>query len=46
MSCWNPKIEMMPRDELNQVQLKYLRAFAHKLYDNPTSIESGWSRLT
>jgi phenylacetate-CoA ligase len=33
MSCWNPKIEMMSRDELNKVQLKYLRAFAHKLYD-------------
>jgi phenylacetate-CoA ligase len=33
MSCWNPKIEMMPRDELNNVQLKHLRAFAHKLYD-------------
>ena len=29
MSCWNPKIEMMPRGELNKVQLKYLRAFAH-----------------
>jgi phenylacetate-CoA ligase len=33
MSCWNPKIEMMPRDELNKLQLKHLRAFAHKLYD-------------
>jgi phenylacetate-coenzyme A ligase PaaK-like adenylate-forming protein len=24
---------MMPRDELDRVQLKHLQAFAHKLYD-------------
>lgn len=33
MTCWNPKMEMMPRDELDRLQLKHLKALVHRLYD-------------
>ena len=33
MTCWNPKMEMMPKHELDKLQLKHLKALVHRLYD-------------
>jgi phenylacetate-CoA ligase len=33
MTCWNPKMEMMPKEELARLQLKHLKALVHRLYD-------------
>lgn len=33
MGCWNPKIEMMPKDELQALQLKNLKALVYRLYN-------------
>lgn len=32
MSCWNPKVEMMPGNELHGLQLKLLKALVYRLY--------------
>lgn len=32
MAYWNPKIELMPKEELRSVQLKHLKALAYRLY--------------
>ena len=32
MSCWNPKVEMMPGDELHGLQLKLLKSLVYRLY--------------
>lgn len=33
MGCWNPKIEFMPKDELQNLQLKNLKALVYRLYN-------------
>ncbi len=33
MSAWNPKMEFMPKEELDKLQLKLLKALVHRLYD-------------
>jgi len=33
MSAWNPKMEFMPKEELDRLQLKLLKALVHRLYD-------------
>ena len=33
MTCWNPKMEMMPKEELDRLQFKHLKALVHRLYD-------------
>jgi len=33
MGCWNPKIELMPKDELQNLQLKNLKALVYRLYN-------------
>jgi phenylacetate-CoA ligase len=33
MSTWNPKMEFMPKEELDKLQLKLLKALVHRLYD-------------
>jgi phenylacetate-CoA ligase len=32
MSCWNPRVEMMPGDELHGLQLKLLKSLVYRLY--------------
>ena len=33
MTPWNPKIELMPKEELDKLQLKSLKALVYRLYD-------------
>lgn len=33
MTAWNPKIELMPRQELERLQTKLLKALVHRMYD-------------
>jgi len=33
MGCWNPKVELMPKNELQNLQLKSLKALVYRLYN-------------
>ncbi|MEM0449320.1 MAG: phenylacetate--CoA ligase [Methanomassiliicoccales archaeon] len=33
MAAWNPKMEFMPREELERLQSKLLKALVHRMYD-------------
>ena len=33
MTAWNPKMEFLPREEMDRLQAKHLKALVHRMYD-------------